>query len=57
MTFSNDYALMSVQDSQRIKCDTCEQPATVGQNNGTAPFWYSCADCAQHARETGHFYR
>jgi hypothetical protein len=54
-TFKNDYKLTPVESS-RIKCGQCEQPATTGQNQGSAPFWYHCDTHAEHARQTGHFY-
>ena len=53
--FINDYRL-SAADSARITCQ-CGKPATTGQNNGSAPFWYHCDACAEHCRQTGHFYR
>jgi len=55
MHFKNDYKL-SPTTSARIKCDQCCQPATTGQNNGGAPFWYHCDACAEVGRQTGHFY-
>lgn len=54
MKFLNDYRL-SPADSARIKC-SCGEPATTGQNDGGAPFNYSCDACAEHCRQTGHFY-
>jgi hypothetical protein len=56
--FKNDYRLTPVE-SARIKCSNykeCGAQATTGQNNGTAPFWYHCDACAEHCRQTGHFY-
>lgn len=50
MTFANDYRL-TLEDSQRIKCAECGNPATTGQNNGSAPFWYHCDECAQRAKD------
>ena len=53
--FINDYKL-SESDTKRIKCGMCDLPASTGQNNGTAPFWYHCDKHAEQARTTGHFY-
>jgi hypothetical protein len=54
MTFKNDYKLKPA-DSARIKC-SCGAQATTGQNNGGAPFWYHCDECAEVGRRTCHFY-
>ena len=54
--FKNDYKL-SPADSARIQCGQCGKPATTGQNNGGAPFWYHCDECAEVGRQTDHFYR
>lgn len=54
MKFLNDYHLTPAE-SARIKC-SCGAQATTGQNNGGAPFWYHCDTCAEHCRQTGHFY-
>ena len=56
MQFKNDYKLTPA-DSARIECSNhCGAQATTGQNNGGAPFWYHCDACAEHCRQTGHFY-
>ena len=55
MTFVNDYKL-SPEVTARVQCSTCGAPATTGQNNGSAPFWYHCDDCAEQGRRIGHFY-
>ena len=55
MTFKNDYRL-GPEIGSTIKCQQCGQPATTGQNNGGAPFWYHCDACAEVGRQTGHFY-
>ena len=49
MTFVNDYKL-SPEVTARVQCSTCGAPATTGQNNGSAPFWYHCDDCAEQLR-------
>lgn len=54
MVFVNDYKL-NPADSARIKCH-CGAQATTGQNNGGAPFNYTCDACAELCRQTGHFY-
>ena len=48
--YKNDYKLTE-SDSKRISCDECKAPATTGQNNGGAPFWYRCNKCAEEARQ------
>jgi hypothetical protein len=56
--FKNDYRL-SPAESARIKCsgyEECGAQATTGQNNGGAPFWYHCDECAEVGRRTGNFY-
>ena len=53
--FLNDYSL-SPEESARIACQQCGAPATTGQNNGSAPFWYHCDGCADRCRQSGHFY-
>lgn len=47
----NDYQLHEA-DSQRIKCSDpdCGKQATVGMNNGGAPFFYWCDEHAAEIR-------
>jgi hypothetical protein len=49
--YKNDYKLTAA-DSKRIQCDSCTEPATTGQNNGGAPFWYHCDKHAAELRES-----
>jgi len=60
MGYLYDYKL-TARDSLRIMCDApfegniarCGEPATTGQNDGVAPFWYRCDAHAQKWRN-GH---
>ena len=57
-----DYRL-SASESARIQCtafaiggsvfSSCPEPATFGQNRGSAPFWYHCDLHAALLRDTG----